>query len=223
MINDISQEARELATQAENMLTEYQGYAIETVDQYSASAETLKAIKAKRSALDEERKKMTRPLDDTKRRIMDFFKAPLDYLDKAEAVIKKAILGFEQDQEKKRVEEEKRLKDLADKEAERQRKLLEKKAEKAEEKGDAGKADELRQQATEVIAPVARVESFVPKVAGMSTSTVWKYRITDEKLIPREYLVVNETMIGQVARATKGTLAIPGVEIYAEEIKSVRR
>jgi hypothetical protein len=154
---------------------------------------------------------------------MDFFKRPLEYLDKAEAVIKKAILGFEQDQEKKRVEEEKRLKDLADKEAERQRKLLEKKAEKAEEKGDAGKAEDLRQQATEVVAPVARVESTVPKIAGMATVTVWKYRVTDERLIPREYLSVNEVMLGQVAKATKGTLKIPGVEVYSEEIKSVRR
>jgi len=36
-------------------------------------------------------------------------------------------------------------------------------------------------------------------------------------LIPREYLIPDEVKIGGVVRATKGSIQIPGIEIYSED------
>jgi len=47
---------------------------------------------------------------------------------------------------------------------------------------------------------------------------VWKFRVTNEALIPREYMTPDMVKIGGVARATKGSIQIPGVEIYSEDI-----
>lgn len=68
----------------------------------------------------------------------------------------------------------------------------------------------------------ASVVAAVPKVAGVSYREVWKHRIVDEALIPREYLIVNESAIGKVIAATKGAVKIPGVEVVVERVPVVR-
>jgi len=55
------------------------------------------------------------------------------------------------------------------------------------------------------------------KVKGISIREVWKFKIEDEKLIPREYLSVDESKIGQVVRALKDATNIPGILVYAEK------
>ena len=72
------------------------------------------------------------------------------------------------------------------------------------------------------VAPVV-VPKSVPKVSGMSIRDNWKFKITNEKLIPREYLKVDEVKIGQVVRALKSATNIPGVEVYNEGTVSGRR
>ncbi len=58
-----------------------------------------------------------------------------------------------------------------------------------------------------------------PKVtaAGTSFRTVWKFRVLDLAQVPREYMILNEQMVGALARSTKGAMAIPGIEIYEEK------
>jgi hypothetical protein len=51
----------------------------------------------------------------------------------------------------------------------------------------------------------------------------WKFRVTNEKLIPREYLKADEIKIGGVVRALKGSTNIPGVEVYNESIINAGR
>jgi hypothetical protein len=186
---------------------------------YTTAGEYLKSIKNAAAELDDLRKSMTRPLDESKKRIMDFFRKPMDILEKAEAAIKRSMLTYQDEQERLRKEEEARLAELQRKEAE---KLL-KKAEKAEEKGNADKADELRESAQQLSSVTPVVAPAVEGVAGVNTKTVWKFKIVDVNLIPREYMLPNDKMLGDVARATKGTLKVAGVEFYPEKVIAAGR
>ena len=110
------------------------------------------------------------------------------------------------------------MKKLADKEAERAAGL---KTDAAKEKA-AIKAAELEAEAEAATAIEPVVESKVEDVAGISTRTNWKFKIVDELLIPREYLIPDEKYIGQIVRAGKGKKQIPGIEIYSENIIASR-
>jgi len=76
--------------------------------------------------------------------------------------------------------------------------------------------DALREAA---LAPRAVMTAAVPKItaAGTSYRTTWKFRIVDLNLVPREYMIPNEQLLGATARTTKGAQTIPGVEFYAEQ------
>ena len=60
------------------------------------------------------------------------------------------------------------------------------------------------------------------KTEGVSTRDNWKMRIINPALIPREYLMPNEKVLNQIAKAMKNQGRIPGVEFYNEPISSVR-
>ena len=180
-------------------------------DSYLASAEDLKQIKAQIKAIEDYRKSITDPINEQIKRIKAFFDVPINKLKEAEEVIKGAILKYQKEQERIRLEEQARLRE----EDEKRRLELEQKAKKLEEQGKTEKAEEVKQQAETIITPILANDTV--KVAGISKMKVWKYRITNESLIPREYLIPNEKMLTQIAKSTKGALKIPGVEFYCEE------
>lgn len=61
-----------------------------------------------------------------------------------------------------------------------------------------------------------------PKVAGITLRDNWKWRVVDENAVPREFLQINESMIGAVVRSQKERTKIAGIEVYNEPI-SVNR
>lgn len=68
-----------------------------------------------------------------------------------------------------------------------------------------------------VYVPPVIVQRQVPKTVGVSSSQMWKFRITDVDKIPREFMVPDEKMIGQIVRASKSKTNIPGIEVYTED------
>ena len=215
---DITPETQAIVDKSENFALEIQTFKVIDQEDYSTAGNYLRDIKGATKQLNDLRKSMTAPLDESKKRIMEFFRKPLDILSKAEGALKCGMLTYQQEQERKRREEEARLQEKARKEAER----LAARAEKAEANGNIEKAETLRQEAQEkeMLTPV--VASPVEKVAGISTKKVWKFEIVNEDLIPREYMIADEARIGKVVRATAGTLTIPGVRIYAEDVLAAR-
>lgn len=196
---------------------------IKNNQEYLNCGEFLKQIKAVSKVIDDSRKEITRPLNEAKNRVMDFFKGSLDQLSNAESMLKRAILGYEQEQERIRRDEEQKAIARAKTEEERKRRALEERAAKAEESGDTAKAQLLRDRADDVYVPSVVAAPVLEKVKGISTKKVWKFRVNDESQVPREYLVVNETMLGKMAQATQGKIPVPGVEFYQEEILSAGR
>lgn len=222
-------EAQRVVEATEVMVKTYDNYAIESSENYSGAGEHLKIIKSKAKELDNLRKSLTQPLDESKKRIMGFFKKPLEYLANAEAAVKSAMLKWQQKQEAIRRAEEQRLAEIQRKEAER----LEREARAAEEKANKLKtekakaaaeerAKELREKAETVTSIAPAVESKVEEVNGISTKKIWKFRIVDVNKIPRKYMVPDEKLIGKMGRVTNGKEQIDGVEFYSEDVISAR-
>jgi len=215
---EIPEDVQTLVTQAEGDIFLAQRFTVASNDDYAQAGEILKTVKGRYQEIEAKRKAMTLPLDEAKRRIMDFFRQPLEQLGNAERQIKSAMLAFTQECERVRREQEEQLQALARAERERLNKLTSEKLSQALEAGNFEKAEEILDTAVEVATPTVQQEKL--KVQGIKTVTRWKHRIVDESLIPREYLMPNEKLLANIAVMAKGTVKIAGVEFYSESTVS---
>lgn len=98
----------------------------------------------------------------------------------------------------------------------------------AEEAGDSAKAERLL--AAPVLVPVvapapvfmAAPQASSPKAAGIAFRTDWDFEIIDAAAIPRTYLIPDVAKLRGLVRATRGTLAIPGVRIFEKRVTIVK-
>jgi hypothetical protein len=68
-----------------------------------------------------------------------------------------------------------------------------------------------------VYAPPVIVPKTVPKLNGGPVyRTITKFRIINEALIPRQYMMPDLVKIGGVVRALKNQTNVPGIEVYEE-------
>lgn len=163
-------------------------------DGYRVATESLKELERKSRSLLDRRQALTKPLDESKKRIIALFKPAQDRLDKAIAVLRSAIAKHDAAaQERLRVATDESAKQIA-----------------------VGNI-----QAAMAIASQAAAEAEAPAAEGISKRTIWRFEITDEAALPREYLVPDEKRIGQVVRALKQDTKIPGVRVFAETIVAV--
>lgn len=206
-----SPEVKELTAQTDTLLAVGVNYAVANVADYEVAGLELQRVKGAQKRLDDLRKSMTRPLDATKKAIMDFFRGPEEKLARAENGIKRAMIGFQEEQDRKRQEEQRRADELARRERER----LAEQARKASEAGKDERAAILAQRASSVVAPI--VSRAPPKVPGVQTREVWKFAIEDAAKIPREYLAPDESKIRRVVEALKSDTAIAGVRVWSEK------
>jgi hypothetical protein len=141
-----------------------------------------------------------------------------DRLDAAEKAGKKAVRSYDQEQEQIRIKEKRRLQAIADEKARRERDRLRKQAEKI-------KGDELRQarleEAEEVEAPVVQV-AIPQKVKGVATKRTWKARVIDLNKVPRQFMIVDMKALNALAKATKGSMVVEGVEFFEESSLAIR-
>jgi len=108
--------------------------------------------------------------------------------------------------------------------AEEEKRLKEEKqlaaAIEAEDSGDLKKRDEIMEEITPEVAPVEYATA--PKLKGTSIRKIWKWRVIDINIIPREYLIVNPNMITTEMRKSKGDTNIPGIQVYSEDSVATR-
>jgi|GEM_PF-545683 len=217
-------------------LEKAQEFSIATVDDYHQAGEELKIIKAKSNDLEKLRKDITRPLDESKKNVMALFRPALEKLDQAEKLIKKQMLIFQQEQEHKRREQEELLRKQAEAEQRRREKLAERQAEKARERGDEERAQEILDNVPNIPLPSVQAEEI--KSDGISTRKVWKAKVTNFTALVQAcldnpewlgdgvgegYIIPNEKLLGEIARSTKGTVKIPGVDIYSYDTVAAGR
>ena len=211
-------EALVLEKQSNEILTLANVYTVTTPEQFQFAGEELKNIKASMKAAEKMRKEATGPLDAAKKTIMDWFRPIEDRYAKAEAKIKNAMLTYQREEERKRQIAEAEAREAARKEQERLNEQAMAAAERAQANHDIETADAII-AAVPIVQP-APVPVTAPKIQGISTRQVWRFRITDAKAVPDEYKTINEALLGNLARSTKGAVKVPGVEFYPEEVMS---
>ncbi len=193
---------------------------IASAEDYTAAGNLLRDIQRRKKEVEEKQSSIMKPLLAAQRNIRALFRPPLDLCAVARGIIDSKMSAWRFEQEEKRRKEEAHLREIARKEQHRLDRLAAKKAEKAAAKGNEVKAMEIIGSVPVIPTPVV-VAPPPPKVAGVSVRKVWRFRIVNAALIPREWLSVDEKRIGQYVRAAKGDANIPGVEVYYDEVSAV--
>jgi hypothetical protein len=222
-------------------------FEVKTADEAQEAAADLKIVKMMIDKVEDTRKSFTRPLDDLKKRFMELFRPAETELKEAENYCKRALLSYQQEQDNKAREEARRLREEQEKknraEQERIKKELEaaKEAQETAELMDDYTAMEQANQKKELLQQeqlsAAAIDLYAPhaqetKIEGTSTTKNWKGEITDIADLVRyisasnnfyNLIEANNTAINQLAKSTKGTLKIPGIRFYAEDVLRVNK
>lgn len=142
VININAPEAGALNKSAETFLVSAQSITIDSPEMYQTAASELQAIKRKAKDLEAQRVDLVTPLNATVKKINDLFRAPLDFLNRAETTIKASMITFDKEQERRAAEERRKAEEAAAKERAR----IQAEAAAAEAKAKA-EQDRLRAEA----------------------------------------------------------------------------
>lgn len=132
-------------------------------------------------------------------------------LETARKTAKNRQMAWEDDQERIRRAEESRLAAEAKKRADDEALA---RAKEAQANARPEEAVAILEEAIQAPTPVVVLPKTAPKTSGRRM--VPKFRITNEALIPRQYLSPDMVKIGGVIRSLRGSANIPGVEFYEE-------
>ena len=210
----VPQPEQTLFKQASSALAMAQAYSIDGPEMRDLAARELTKIKGLQKDVDAKRKGITKPIDDAKKAVMDLFRAPTDYLEQAEALLKKAITTYDREQERLRIAEQARLDEAARVERARleqeaaareaaaraEAEAMQAQASQAAAAGDveaaarlAAEADSRIEQGAAEVATLQTTATLVtapiaaaPRAtAGVSTRKVWKAEISDKLALIR--------------------------------------
>lgn len=169
---------------------------IETAEDYTHAIDIVSKLKETGSTIKNKKESITKPLNEALRNARELF-APIEqqFLN-AEAIIKTKLLDYKRKKDAEALAEEAKIASKVE--------AGHMKLETAERKLDQ----------------VERVETTTRgKIGEVQVRKIKRVRITDVALLPREYLVPDEVAI---RRDALGGKAIPGVEIYEEEVIAAR-
>lgn len=126
---DVDARAAEVERQVEQARAQAEAMQVRTPEEVELASALLREIQRRRKAAEAERKELTGPLDEAKRRIMQKFKDAMAPFDPVDKIIREKVEVYEDEQARIRREEEERL--------ERERQERERKAREAREKQEA--------------------------------------------------------------------------------------
>lgn len=222
---------------------------VDCPEMFEVAGEELRAIVTRRKEIETLRLSLTRPLDESKRRIMDMFRAPTERMGQAESLLRDEMTRYQRE-EREKAEAARRQAEaeiaVARAEAERREREMLEAAHAAQASGDTkaaataeARAEEAREQRelADVAPPPAPVTLSTPKATGVSTRKNWKAEVTDVKALViaaahraeagddslLAFLQPDTKAIGGAARSMRDKLKIPGVRVYADDVLSVRK
>jgi hypothetical protein len=184
---------------------------IKSPEGYERAAKQLIDLKDEIARIEKEKDSVFKPINAGLRAFSALVARALDPMKQWEISIKRAMIKYSDEQDRLRQEQQR----LANERAQAEQRRLQEIADRAAAKGQDGKAEVFTERAASVVAPI--VQTAAPKVAGISIPKVWRFEITDEDLIPREYLVVDEVRIRKVVNALKADTNIPGVRVFEQK------
>jgi len=187
---------------------------ISSIGGFEIAALNLREVMSGKKKVNATRLDLTRPLDDTKKKIIQSVAPIIAQYDECIKIYKSKMHTFSVKMENKRKKEEAQKQEVARKEFER----LQKRAKTADSTGKTETAEVLREQAESIPAPI--VVSKVAKVSGISTRTTWYAEVTNKQELvkaiadgraPLNLVSVNVTTLNKLAIALKQEFRIPGV------------
>ena len=215
---DLAIDTKQIEARTGGAVAQAESLTVATDQHLEEGAGFLKGLKAIRKEIASTFDPIARKLHEAHKEVVAQKKRHSEPVEQAERIVKKKIGGYLADKERRRREEEAEIQEVARKQQEerRQEEAL------ALEKAGKNKEAEALVEAP-VVAPAIVIPQTTTKVEGISKlRKIWRFRVMDASLVPNDYKVVDEVKLGQVVRATKGTLEIPGVEIYSEDTVSAR-
>ena len=199
--------------------------ALKVVDQpsYDLAAERLLGVAALRREIVEHHAPLKKSTYDAWQAALAAEKKLLDPVTAAERIYKEGLAAYEAEQRRIEAEARAMAEAAAQRQAEEQR---ERELEQAEAQGADG--EEIAAMINEplVIAP-ARVEPSFQPAKGVSVAANWKGEVISLDALVKAVatgkanitlILANETAINQLARATRGTLTVPGIRFFSEPI-----
>lgn len=171
---------------------------------YDNASEFAKTLKAYQKEVKEHFRPMKEKTKAAYQEVVSQEKARLDPAVEAEGIVKKEMNRHYVEQQRLRAIEEAKARKAAIKQEQAKK--------EAEKKG----------KPIPVFKPAPVVQTETPSVKGVSHKSIWKYEVTNEKVIPREYLTPDLVKIGKIARALKAETHIKGVRVWEEKSMAVR-
>lgn len=211
--------AAALARGADSALALVESFEVVDDESFALGGEELQAIKRKAATLEDQRKAITKPMDDAKKAVMDLFRGPVDLLTKAEGILKGKLLGYQQEQQRKAAEARR----IAEQAAEAERQRLAEEAKKLEAEGRAGEATVQRAIAEMVVAQPVTTVAAAPKVAGLATRTTVEFEVVDKLALVQHIakhpellnlVVEDSTRLRAYVRGLGLDCQLPGVKVF---------
>jgi hypothetical protein len=196
---------KNLYEQATTALRYAEGRVIQSNDDLKPATEDLASIANLKKALTEQKKRYLDPLNDKVKAFRAAFDKFFEPIEQADKVTRQKILTFKSEQERKAREAEE----------------LNRQAIELARKQAALNGGEFTVDTTPVLVPKTAPDKINTEVGTAGISQIWKFEVIDFDLLSNEYKMADEVKIGKVVRATKGSVAIRGVKIWAEEILRV--
>lgn len=214
-----SPDSGQLNAQAEQFLSTARSLAVTDQATMAAAAKYLTENKGEQKRLETQRRDMVDPLNEVVKKINALYKPVTDMLTQAETIVKRAIGGYQQEQE--RIAREAAAKAEADARKERER--LAAQAEKLADKGKTEQAQAKLDQAASTVAVIP--QTTAAKVSGISTGKVWKAEVTDpvlvckliaEGVLPPTMVDFKAAELNRVASTWQNTRQFDGLRIYSD-------
>jgi len=211
---------------------------ITTQQEYDNAVKLVQKVKTNLKCLEGDRKEIVAPFNAKVKEVNGKYSAVTDKLSNAEIVLKKAMANFFNEQERLRIEAQRK----AEAEAAEARRLAEEKAAKEREKAEAyreqgkddlaekaeARADSAEMKAEQTVAPIIENNA---KVSGVSYKTTYSASILDMETAVnainanpsyRHMVSIDLKAIERLAGTLKGNLILPGIRIMEQKSVSVR-
>ncbi len=183
---------------------------------YNNAAEVCKDIKVRIKAIEDYWKDLKDKAYKAWKDICAKEKELLDPYTKAESFIKGKMTAWQ----RQKMEEERAQREEQERRKREESELLLKEAAKADGEGDTERAGFMF-EAAEQVQNMKFEQPKQEKTAGTAVKTVWKARVVNASLVPISIAgaiirPIDEKVLNDLARASKGNMAIPGVEFYED-------
>jgi hypothetical protein len=216
---------------------------VDSREMYDIAASEVVAVNKALKEIEDRRLRITRPMDEAKREVMDLFRPTLDRLTALKGSISTAMLTWKKEDDR-RIEAERQKAEAARRaEIERNERRAAEERKRAEEllaknaNSKAGQAALQRAQDAQHAAELAEVAPLAPVAAsasahGVTTAVRWKVKtINLAELVQAAaanpdlliYLAANEVQLNALATALKAHAKVPGVVFEPVESARVSR